>query len=279
MFLAQVTGVVVATQKVASMTGSKLLTVEPLRVDPQGRDRLVGTGRSFVVRGHGRGRPGRDGADRARVRAPASRRRRKSCRSTPPSSASWTASTSRTARSSRRGNRIRPSYGPIGPIGRIGPIRPIRRDGRTITPCKSPTNSSAAWCSRCWPRCATARPPRRPTATARPPAPAASSSDVNQAVAAATEAQRRFEARGLDDRRKAVACIRRICTRAGRTARPRGAGRNEDRPAGPQDRKADGHRRPHPRRRVPADRRLQRRERRRRSRNTPRSASSASSRR
>ncbi len=39
---------VVATQKVASMIGSKLLTVEPLRVDPQGRDRLVGTGRTFV---------------------------------------------------------------------------------------------------------------------------------------------------------------------------------------------------------------------------------------
>ncbi len=36
--------------------------------------------------------------------------------------------------------------------------------------------------------------------------------DVNTAVAAATEAQRRFEARGLEDRRKAVACIRRICT-------------------------------------------------------------------
>jgi microcompartment protein CcmK/EutM len=49
MFLARVTGVVVATQKVASMTGHKLLTVEPLRVDPQGRDRLVGTGRSFVA--------------------------------------------------------------------------------------------------------------------------------------------------------------------------------------------------------------------------------------
>ena len=48
MFLARVTGVVVATQKVASMIGSKLLTVEPLRVDPQGRDRLVGTGRTFV---------------------------------------------------------------------------------------------------------------------------------------------------------------------------------------------------------------------------------------
>jgi microcompartment protein CcmK/EutM len=49
MFLARVTGLVVATQKVASMTGHKLLTVEPLRVDPQTRDRLVGTGRTIVV--------------------------------------------------------------------------------------------------------------------------------------------------------------------------------------------------------------------------------------
>jgi ethanolamine utilization protein EutN len=48
-FLAKVTGSVVATQKVASMTGHKLLIVEPLRVEPQARDRLVGTGRSFVV--------------------------------------------------------------------------------------------------------------------------------------------------------------------------------------------------------------------------------------
>jgi len=49
MFLAQVTGTVVATQKVASMTGKKLLTVEPLRVDPASRGRLVSTGRTFVV--------------------------------------------------------------------------------------------------------------------------------------------------------------------------------------------------------------------------------------
>src|SRR5437762_4252930 len=49
MFLAKVTGSVVATQKVASMTGHKLLTVEPLRVEPQQRDKLVGTGRTFVV--------------------------------------------------------------------------------------------------------------------------------------------------------------------------------------------------------------------------------------
>ena len=49
MFLARVTGSVVATQKVASMTGRKLLTVEPMRVDPTKRDRLVTTGRTFVV--------------------------------------------------------------------------------------------------------------------------------------------------------------------------------------------------------------------------------------
>ena len=49
MFLARVTGSVVATQKVASMTGRKLLTVEPIRVDPERRDRLVPTGRTFVA--------------------------------------------------------------------------------------------------------------------------------------------------------------------------------------------------------------------------------------
>src|SRR5207248_4170050 len=48
MFLARVTGSVVATQKVASMTGRKLLSVEPLRVDPARRDQLVGTGRTFI---------------------------------------------------------------------------------------------------------------------------------------------------------------------------------------------------------------------------------------
>jgi aldehyde dehydrogenase len=35
--------------------------------------------------------------------------------------------------------------------------------------------------------------------------------DVESAVGAATKAQREFERRGLEDRRKAVACIRRIC--------------------------------------------------------------------
>ncbi len=48
MFLAKVTGSVIATQKLAAMTGRKLLTVEPLRVEPEQRDRLVGTGRTFV---------------------------------------------------------------------------------------------------------------------------------------------------------------------------------------------------------------------------------------
>src|SRR3954463_13255354 len=49
MFVAKVTGIVVATQKVASMTGHKLLLVEPYRVDEKSKDRLVPTGRSFVV--------------------------------------------------------------------------------------------------------------------------------------------------------------------------------------------------------------------------------------
>src|SRR5437764_9593266 len=49
MFLARVTGSVVATQKVAAMTGHKLLTVEPYRVDDKSAGRLVPTGRTFVV--------------------------------------------------------------------------------------------------------------------------------------------------------------------------------------------------------------------------------------
>ena len=49
MFVAKVTGSLVATQKVASMTGHKLLMVEPYRVDETSRDRLVPTGRTFVV--------------------------------------------------------------------------------------------------------------------------------------------------------------------------------------------------------------------------------------
>jgi ethanolamine utilization protein EutN len=49
MFLARVTGSLVATQKVDSMVGHKLLVVEPFRVDPKSRDRLVSTGRTFVA--------------------------------------------------------------------------------------------------------------------------------------------------------------------------------------------------------------------------------------
>jgi len=49
MILARVTGSVVATQKVAAMIGHKLLTVEPLRIDPGDRAKLIGVGRTFVV--------------------------------------------------------------------------------------------------------------------------------------------------------------------------------------------------------------------------------------
>jgi len=49
MFVAKVIGSIVATQKVASMTGHKLLLVEPYRIDPADRSKLVPTGRTFVT--------------------------------------------------------------------------------------------------------------------------------------------------------------------------------------------------------------------------------------
>src|SRR5262245_45978148 len=48
MFLAKVTGSVIATQKAASMTGRKMLTVAPLRVEPAKKAKRVGTGRTVV---------------------------------------------------------------------------------------------------------------------------------------------------------------------------------------------------------------------------------------
>jgi microcompartment protein CcmK/EutM len=49
MFVAKVTGAVVATQKVDSMVGHKLLVVEPYRLDPDSRRSLKTTGRTFVA--------------------------------------------------------------------------------------------------------------------------------------------------------------------------------------------------------------------------------------
>lgn len=49
MFVARVIGSVVSTQKVATMTGHKLLVVEPYRLDPQSRGHLVTTGRTFIA--------------------------------------------------------------------------------------------------------------------------------------------------------------------------------------------------------------------------------------
>lgn len=48
MFIAKVTGAVVSTQKVDAMVGAKLLIVEPYRLDPDGRAKLITTGRTFV---------------------------------------------------------------------------------------------------------------------------------------------------------------------------------------------------------------------------------------
>ena len=83
MFFARVTGSVVATQKVASMTGHKLLTVEPYRVDEKGRDRPgTSTGRTFVVVDT-LGRGWMRWCSSARDELPGSRRRPKSSPSTP----------------------------------------------------------------------------------------------------------------------------------------------------------------------------------------------------
>lgn len=49
MFIARVTGSVVSTQKVDSMTGHKLLVVEPYRLEGQDRKTLITTGRTFIA--------------------------------------------------------------------------------------------------------------------------------------------------------------------------------------------------------------------------------------
>jgi len=49
MFLARVTGSVVATQKVATMVGHKLLVVEPYRLEPKTRRSFEPTGRTFIA--------------------------------------------------------------------------------------------------------------------------------------------------------------------------------------------------------------------------------------
>ena len=49
MFVAKVTGSLIATQKVSAMTGYKLLIVEPYRIEPGDRKSLTTTGRTFVA--------------------------------------------------------------------------------------------------------------------------------------------------------------------------------------------------------------------------------------
>ncbi len=49
MFVAKVTGSVVSTEKVESMRGQKLLVVEPFRIEPNDREKLITTGRTFIA--------------------------------------------------------------------------------------------------------------------------------------------------------------------------------------------------------------------------------------
>ncbi|TWT92049.1 EutN/CcmL family microcompartment protein [Stieleria varia] len=49
MFIARVTGSVVSSTKVSSMTGHKLMVVEPYRLEEKKRKSLVTTGRTFIA--------------------------------------------------------------------------------------------------------------------------------------------------------------------------------------------------------------------------------------
>ena len=49
MFVAKVTGSLVASHKVDSMVGYKLLVVEPYRLEPKDRKTLTTTGRTFIA--------------------------------------------------------------------------------------------------------------------------------------------------------------------------------------------------------------------------------------
>ena len=71
MFVAKVTGSLVATQKVEAMVGHKLLVVEPYRVEPDERKRLVTTGRTFVAVDTVGAGEGELRADHARLERPA----------------------------------------------------------------------------------------------------------------------------------------------------------------------------------------------------------------
>ena len=49
MFVAKVTGALVATQKVSNLVGYKLLVVEPYRLEAEKRKSLTTTGRTFIA--------------------------------------------------------------------------------------------------------------------------------------------------------------------------------------------------------------------------------------
>ena len=49
MFIAKVTGTLIATQKAEAMVGQKLFIVEPLRIHEKTGESLIGTGRTFIA--------------------------------------------------------------------------------------------------------------------------------------------------------------------------------------------------------------------------------------
>jgi ethanolamine utilization protein EutN len=49
MFVAKVIGSMVATQKIEAIVGQKLMMIEPFRLDPDKKQKLVTTGRTLVA--------------------------------------------------------------------------------------------------------------------------------------------------------------------------------------------------------------------------------------
>ena len=265
MFLAKVTGSVVATQKVASMTGHKLLTVEPLRVDPAQRDRLVGTGRTFVVRRYRRRRAGRDGADRARLECP-------------PDAGDGEAAGRRDHHRHRGHGQRRKQDDFLARTASLRQAARLTTVGLRMKPYASHRRSdSQRGAGSAVGTCATA------TADRRRNGKAAASWGVFDNVDDAVDRRGQGAARIRAARPGRAPQGRRLHSqdlhRAGRGTGPRGIRGNQDRPARPQDRKAEGRRATNSRRRVPARPRRSAARTASRFRNTPRSASSASSRR
>ena len=224
MFLAKVIGSVVATQKHPKFQGMKLLLVQPLVA----KERTPGASRAAPWSRSTAWAPGSVSSCCSRRAArPASRRRPRTPRSTPSSSASST--------------RVEIGRHEAGEAVMTGPEAGggrDRRGGRRAAagaPRRRPAPAPAAPAPA-----ARARRPARPARKRPARTGTASSPTVDEAVAAAAAAQVRVAEMSLEERGRMIARHPAALRRAGRRARPDGAGRDAHRPPRPQDRQAQG---------------------------------------